>query len=329
VSLIAGLILLCGCQQIRWPYEPGDTTYELGNNYGEHQNYGGGSYYHNGIDILSAAPRPMYAVEDGTVTHITDPGGGLYCGIMIGEPTAGGRGWLYWHVDSPTIAVAVGDVVSAGDYIGDIVNWPVYNFHHVHFMKVEGTGGYPWAWAEPIGNPLSFLTPNTDNADPVIDTATATADFLFCENETSTYLAAGNLKGKVDVVVRIRDRFNAGTNWDMVPYSVAIEITPQGGGAAVLSKNAVLFSGALGSDATVIDTVYKDDATADTLGNYTTRVFWFVATNSDGDNLIETVDQNESWDTTTVSNGDYVVTVRARDQAGNEVTESMTVTVNN
>ena len=45
--------------------------------------------------------------------------------------------------------------------------------------------------------------------------------------------------------------------------------------------------------------------------------------------MIETSDQNESWDTTTVSNGAYVVTVRAKDQAGNEVTESMSVTVNN
>ena len=37
----------------------------------------------------------------------------------------------------------------------------------------------------------------------------------------------------------------------------------------------------------------------------------------------------ESWDTSTLSDGDYVIAVTARDAAGNTSTQSMTVTTNN
>jgi hypothetical protein len=54
-----------------------------------------------------------------------------------------------------------------------------------------------------------------------------------------------------------------------------------------------------------------------------------VVTNSDGDQTYNAADQNESWNTANVANGDYVVEVVARDVAGNQSTASMAVTVNN
>ena len=73
----------CGTS-VSWPYEP-SSTYDIGNNYGAFQDYGGGAYYHDGIDILTPVTRPVYAVTAGTVTHITT-GSDLYSGIMVGDP---------------------------------------------------------------------------------------------------------------------------------------------------------------------------------------------------------------------------------------------------
>jgi hypothetical protein len=329
-ALAVGLILAApACTPVRWPYDPGNVTYQLGNNFGEYQNYGGSAYYHDGLDILGGSPRALYAVAGGTVTHVTDVGGGNYNGIMIGSPVAGGSGWLYWHIESSTLAVSVGDVVEAGDYLGDIVFWATSLFHHVHFSRVRGTGGYPWAWYEAIGNPLDWLEPDGDNASPAFQAAGAGVDFLFCRNDTSTYLNPSSLNGQVDIIARISDKFGAGTTWDMAPSSINVRIDPSGGGAAVLDKNAHFFHGALGTDSLVMPTVYKDDATADSRGDYSSRVFFFVVTNTDGTLGITAADAPSSWDTTAVADGNYVVTVTAWDLAGNEVSESMTVTVNN
>lgn len=327
--LVALTTVSTGCTPVRWPYNPGNVTYELGNNFGEYQNYGTGPYYHDGLDILGGTTRPLYAVEDGTVTHVTDDGGGLYTGIMIGEPSAGGVGYLYWHIDSSTLAVSVGDVVNDGDYLGDIVFWPTSSFHHVHFSRVRGTGGYPWGWYEAIANPLGYLEPDTDNASPVFQNAGAGAPFLFCRDETSTYLSPTDLDGKVDIVARLTDKFNGGTTWDMIPVSMNLEIRPAGGGAAVLKRHAFFFHGNLGSDATFVTTVYKDDGTANTQGNYNGRDFYFVVTNSDGDLIVEATDQSGAWDTTAVPNGEYEVTVNAWDDDNNKVTANMIVVVSN
>ena len=75
--------------------------------------------------------------------------------------------------------------------------------------------------------------------------------------------------------------------------------------------------------------IYKEDSTCNTNGDYNSREFFYVVTNSDGDQTYNAADQNESWNTVNVANGDYVVEVVARDVAGNQSIASMTVTVNN
>ena len=54
-----------------------------------------------------------------------------------------------------------------------------------------------------------------------------------------------------------------------------------------------------------------------------------MITNSDGDDVYETADADEAWDTTAVANGSYVIEVTAWDAAGNSATAAMTVTVDN
>ena len=82
-------------------------------------------------------------------------------------------------------------------------------------------------------------------------------------------------------------------------------------------------------DSFLVDLIYKEDSTCNTNGEYNSREFFYVITNSDGDQTYNAADQNESWNTVNVANGDYVVEVVARDVAGNRSTASMAVTVNN
>ena len=82
-------------------------------------------------------------------------------------------------------------------------------------------------------------------------------------------------------------------------------------------------------DSFLVDLIYKEDSTCNTNGDYNSREFFYVITNSDGDQTYNAADQSESWNTVNVANGDYVVEVVARDVAGNQSVASMTVTVNN
>ena len=82
-------------------------------------------------------------------------------------------------------------------------------------------------------------------------------------------------------------------------------------------------------DSFLVDLLYKEDSTCNTNGDYNSREFFHILTNSNGDQVYDASDQDEAWDTTAVPNGDYVVEAVARDAAGNRSTASMTVTVNN
>ncbi len=75
--------------------------------------------------------------------------------------------------------------------------------------------------------------------------------------------------------------------------------------------------------------LYKEDATCDTDGDYNSRDFYYVVTNSDGDAVFEPSDPAEAWDTTALSDGNYVVKVTAWDVAGNVASSTMVVTTAN
>lgn len=316
------LVPLSTLHAIPWMFQPTNEAHAQSNNYCEFQNYGGAPYYHDGIDVIkSTGGVPVYSVSDGWMTH--ESYGTMYGGLMIGdEYAAGATGWLYWHLPSSTYPFNVGDLIYEGDYIGDIAYWSVYNFHHCHFNRVVGTGGLPWSWYESIDNPIEWLEPTTDIQPPVIHPALGTNLLAFCVNNTSNYLNSANLSGDVDIISKIGDL--AGTNrWEIIPTRIEYTIS---GGAVDDHRLAFVFNDALPASNT-INTVYKDDATCNTEGNYTARDFFFILTNNDGDSTIEVSDNAGMWHTVGYPGGIYTITVDAYDGGGNLTQASMDVNV--
>jgi hypothetical protein len=306
-----------------WPYSPFNQAHGLGNAYEEYQDYGGGGYYHDGIDLVTPpGPVAVYSVSDGTLTHLTynDP---LYSGLMVGEPVSSGAGWLYWHINSSTMQFDVGDPVRTGDYLGTTAFWPVASFHHTHFNKVVGTGGYPWGWYTSTDNPLAYMDPHPDADAPAFYTTYQSKRFGFARQGTGAVLNAYALDGDVDIIAKVSDVIGM-SQWKLQPYK--LEYWIDGAQTDVPVTNSYTATGICPTDAT-IGVMYRTVSPMKTEANYDLRDYYMIVTNTDGDGLIEATDANVSWHTATFGAGDYWVYVRASDLGGNAVTDSMRCTV--
>lgn len=321
-TLLLVLLLLGSVAAERWPMGDGATPYPLGNNYGEYQNYGGSPYYHDGIDVLGYGGEPNYSVIDGTLVlkQSSEP---YYSGIMIIDDSGTNNGWVHWHITYSTIPFNVGDPVAVDDYIGDIATWPVADFHHDHFTRMYFTGG----WYQAIDNPMEFMVPDTDPDAPVFRNARGTDIFAFRTNtQTSpTYLDPTALYGEVDVVALIGDLIQHPT-WELALYTISWWV--DGAGGSVPETLFVTFTGDIPPENTV-PVIHSTDGTCYTRGDYDFRDFYYIVTNTDGDGVAEYSDHTFAWDTTLLPDGDYTFYVKAVDEYGNEVTESMAVTVDN
>lgn len=309
---------------IPWPFSPFNQQLPLGNSYGEYQSYGGDPYLHPGIDIMQPAGTSVYAVKSGYVKAILTTSAELHWRVAIGDSATDAEcdGWLYAHLDQPTIAVEVGDYVSEGDYLGSLVWWPVASFHHCHFVKIRNSG---WTWASDwafVGNPMDELNPVVDASPPTFVPVGAGAKFAFVPNNAHNYYAAGaTLSGDVDIIARIQDRVVHPT-WQLTPDQVTYEI-----------RNDTLTTGEIVTYAFTgrlnyldnVNVIYQDDATYDTRGDYDARVYYIIVTNTDGDSLIEATDGNSAWRTRDFNNGEWWVKVRAYDHGGNVTADSAKV----
>jgi hypothetical protein len=315
-------------ESIRWPFDPGNVSLPLGNDYGEYQYYGGDPYYHQGIDIMQVFGSHVYAVKAGVVKAVLTTSAQYHWRVSVGD-SAGTQwcdGWLYAHLDENTIQVQVGDTVQVGDYLGDLVYWPVSGFHHLHFVKIRNHG-MPWEsdWKF-IANPLDELVPIDDSSPPVIENARGDYKFAFCQNNTHTYFDPGaSVKGDVDIVSKIYDKVNH-PNWKLAPYS--IEYSIQNDSIGIGPILSFIFTDTLWWDQNV-DVTYQDDAICNTRGDYDYRDFYFLVTNTDGDSVIESADKYSAWHTQDYPNGTYWVKVKAYDRLGNFDSDSMQVFVSN
>ena len=280
--------------------------------------------------------EPVYAVADGVVKAVLTTSGQYHWRVAIGGPGSGTtQGHLYAHLRQSSIAVNVGDTVVAGQYLGDLVPWPTSNFTHVHFNSLEDRGNQWFGdWLVP-NNVHEDLEHVHESSAPVFENARGNGLFAFCRNETSNYLNPNSLNGKVDIIAHVGDRLNS--SWTCSVQTLRYSIYPAGnpGAPVVDNKLSVHFDMALDTygsgtiDGFLVDLLYKEDSTCNTDGDYNSREFFHILTNSNGDRIYDAADQNEAWDTNAVPNGDYVIEAVAIDAAGNRSTASMTVTVSN
>lgn len=321
---------------IPWPLLP-NIQQEIGNTYGEFQDDGGAPYMHPGIDVMGSPGQAVHAVHSGEVKAVLTTSGSWHWRVAVSNNSGSdtSEGYLYAHLDQSTIAVSVGDTVALGQYLGDLVQWPSYNFTHIHFARIEDSGSQWYGNWLCTGNPHLELDNLSETMAPVFEPAQGSSIFAFCDNETDNYQDPAALSGQVDIIAHVGDRIDS--SWVCTVQSIVYSIYPVGNprAAVITDKLAVNFDMDLDTyqsgpvDPFLVDLLYKQDAVCQTYGDYDYREFYHIITNSDGDQVYETSDLLEAWDTTAVWDGDYVVEVTATDTAGNAATQSMVVTTAN
>ena len=312
---------------IRWPYAPFDSAYAIGNTYEEFQCYGTRPYLHPGTDLLAPPQTPVYSVSEGVVKAVLTISGRWHWRIAVADSAGPDttEGWLYAHLEQSSIAFGVGDTVHLGDYLGRLVTWPVNDFHHCHFVKVREAGEV-WSgdW-DAVFNPLDVLRPRADSTAPVFEKVRFgdghQALAAFCENETDHYLSPDSLHGKVDVVVRVGD-YVGSAEWLCSVYELSYTVRSLDRDSVVVgpvlaARLSHVIPHYLGTPA-LAHVLYKDDEMLHSYGDYRSRIFYHVVTNSDGDSLLELSDAQEALNTTALPDGPYEITVVARDADGNE-----------
>ncbi len=319
-------------ENVPWPFEPFDRPLPLGNTYEEYQNYGGEPYLHPGVDMLVAPRSRVYAVADGFVKARLTISGGYHWRIAVADEAGADttEGWLYAHLVPETIAFEVGDTVRAGDYLGQIVPWPVAGFHHLHFVKVR-QGGVVWSrnWAAAF-NPLDVLQPQSDSTAPFFEPMLDGRLVAYTSAETGQLLPPDSLCGRVQAVVRVADRVNSDV-WNCSVYELRYWLVDLSTGrvalgpvlAARLSHRLPDYTG--GPELTRV--LYADTPPFQSRGDYAHRVFYHILTHTDGDARLELSDGARSLDLRTLHPGPYQFHVLALDAAGNrtEIVDSVNV----
>ncbi|MGB5105172.1 MAG: peptidoglycan DD-metalloendopeptidase family protein [Candidatus Zixiibacteriota bacterium] len=308
--------------------EPFDSSHALGNSYGEYQNYGGTPYMHPGIDILHPAGTPVYAVKAGWVKAVLTTAADLHWRVAIGDTDGSDScdAWLYAHLDQGTITVSVGDYVDSGQQLGNLVQWPTSDFHHLHFVKIRDAG-LVWSanWLF-VGNPLDELDNIDDFTAPYFVDINVGAPFRFCRDNSDIFFNVGMpLDGDVDIIAKGHDRIGHPT-WVLAPHEMGYEIYSDS--VAIGPFVTFNFSSKLLWDQSY-HTLYKNSGPCNSEGNYQQRQFFEILTNHDNDSLVEPSDVSGKWSTGTIPNGTYTVKAWAKDLYGNIAWDSMTVTTAN
>ena len=101
-----------------------------------------GRHIHTGVDLAAATGTPVYSATPGTARVGFDPNGaGLYVVVQVD----GHARVFYCHLSA--VAVANGEVVSAGKVVGAIGQTGLATGPHLHLeVQVDGRSIDPGAW---------------------------------------------------------------------------------------------------------------------------------------------------------------------------------------
>jgi len=326
---------------IPWMFSPFDSMRTAWNYYEQHMGdgYSDWSYLHQGLDLIVPIAEPVYAVETGVVKCVLTIGGGSYWRTAISPEQSPGwsDGWLYAHLIENTIQFEVGDSVHIHDYLGDIVEWSG-DWGHIHFVQIHDSGTVWFYDDDEWGinfNPLLVLEPDSDWSAPVIEDVFPYSKFGFCINETSHYLRPDSLFGDIDIIAQVEDHIGL-SEWQQPAFSSYYWVNQ-------VPENVTIFPRTLGhvlnhtypfyatshfeSYATVL---YKRDETLPAPSWMdTTRNYYHILTNNNGDSLIELSEADLAFPTENYPDGWYRIFVEAWDQYGNSTVDSQDVRFQN
>jgi murein DD-endopeptidase MepM/ murein hydrolase activator NlpD len=329
------------------------------NNYGLYQ--GGGDrttlYLHDALDLVLPNGTPIRSVATGTV-RANIGGNEFYRSLVVEDEDEPGFGWAYTHI--------YGFQVEPGERVGQGVVLGHVNFQglpHVHLSRVQLRPGGWWQ----NYNDLIKIQPDaffvyTDTEPPVFE-----GPFRYVRNESDeAFLPTAadpvvTVSGDVDIAVGLRDPgewsgsktpvagitgYGARNSPNRVEYDIrGPDGTVHSYFGFDLSKTLIPRVPGEARAAQVLTLYQYYEAVAPPpppVGNWHAKFNFYVITNSDGQEPasprpIDPADAAHAWRTAALDeagrrvfpDGDYAITVRAYDFAGNMATRTETVRVRN
>ncbi len=133
---------------IRWPFP---YAVPISSGYGERSApCRGCSSMHMGVDFTPGVGTPIYAVADGVVSTSLQDQWGFGTHVIITHTINGQTVTsTYAHMQAGSTALAVGDQIGVGDFIGTVGMTGTATGNHLHFeITVGGTNVDPFAWLQ-------------------------------------------------------------------------------------------------------------------------------------------------------------------------------------
>lgn len=325
-------------------------------NFGVYQGSADGAqaYLHSGLDVMLPNGTPVYAVQSGTV--VAEIGGSeFYRTLVIEDEGRPGHGWSYTHING--FRVRPGQRVRQGTLLATV---HFRGLEHVHLSRVRLADGGDWTRFQDAGAvyPDSFFV-YPDGEAPVFE-----GRFRFARNGTGAFIplpadGSTTVSGEVDLVVGLRDGGeSAHSPGSFVgpggePYGdrnapVRVEYAIRGNGVEVnetgVDFSRIVISGTPAQgrpQAMVVFHAYESvQPPGPPVGNNSRRFNFYVLTHHAGSGRaggLDTALSANAWKTDERNaagqprfpNGEYVITVRAYDHAGNVSERSETVRVQN
>lgn len=282
-----------GQAQYPWPVTPFNSSHYITGSFAEYRDTSPNGHFHDGTDIPKADFSPVYASKNGNVTGLSSVGGNAY--VRVND-------LAYVHI-LPNPSLSVGSpVIASQTILGTIL--PGYG--HVHFKN-----GYPGEEKVCL-LPNSGLTPYTDTWAPII------RYIHFYEDNTTSFFNGNQVNGLVDIIVKVDEQSGPpGSSSSLLNngmYKIGYKIFSADTSSIVFEppNNGIRFEFSTIPSDTYVNTVYFRPQS-------TTMSHVYQVTND--------ITSNNSWNTTTLPLGDYIVMAFAEDTRGNTDTMYTAVTV--
>ena len=259
--------------------------------------HGGGTFsFHPGVDIASWQGTAVYPVVDGTVTAVSHE--------WVRVSSGGGRAFEYWHI---VPRVHNGQQVAARQTVLGRVRT---SFNHVHLTEIEGGT---------VVNPLvrGRLTPYHDSTRPTVRVSLRRTD-------TGRELFPNFVRGRVEIVADAEDEpTTPGRNiWHgpVTPALITWQIRNFAGRVVVPERIAADFRTTVPSDSTFWSVYAR--------GTYQNQTMFgrHYSYQQCGAYLFKLA---HGFNTRTLRDGVYDLTVRASDIRGNTGSQTFRFTVHN
>ena len=323
-----------------------DVQHPIGNSFGEFQDFGSCYdentslmkycvYYHSGIDILGEPACNSGGGENPSASQVMVTVGGLvedlakheysdinYVAIRDGN----GVVYRYMHLDYNTYEppIVLGNNVTAGSPIAKLIKWNQCDYHHLHYEIQDG---------DHFVNPLAGITPHVDSEPPEVGGILFARDDNEGNSDPWDKLAEVDpkgctvVRGKVDIIAQIRDRDSAGSNhpgtrtlWvHHVRWRACPESNPNCSWNDTYSFDTMPaeWCDAKNNAATLAYFSVIDPWKSSSVYCQETDLYAIVTNFKNDASGMSRPDRAGSWDTKTVPDGNYFVSVEAKDFAGN------------